>query len=325
MLRAVRAFFDARGYIEVDTPLLSSDIVVDAWLEPFVCEWLPEPTRWAQPGASPRFLQTSPEFAMKRLLAAGAQAIYQLGKVFRNGECGRRHNPEFTMLEWYRVHDDHFAQMTVVEDLVRTVCRDAALKPRGCTPADFHDSFERLSYDDAFARHAGQPVLHRPLTELHDLARRHRLTPPPSLAGDDRDGWLNWLLAELVEPKLGLDRPMFLWGYPATQAALAQTSRRADGVEIAHRFELYVDGVELCNGYHELRDPDVLRRRIGEQSALRAAAGLRPLPPSSRLLDAMESGLPPCAGVALGFDRLLMLATGAASIDEVIAFPFDRA
>jgi hypothetical protein len=121
LLRTVREFFDARGYFEVDTPLLSADIVVDAWLEPFVCEWLAEPTCWSAPGTSPRYLQTSPEFAMKRLLAAGADAIYQLGKVFRNGETGGRHNPEFTMVEWYRCGDDHFAQMAVVEELVRDV------------------------------------------------------------------------------------------------------------------------------------------------------------------------------------------------------------
>jgi lysyl-tRNA synthetase class 2 len=161
--------------------------------------------------------------------------------------------------------------------------------------------------------------------DLHSLATRHRLTPPPGLAADDRDGWLNWLLAELVEPRLGFDRPVFLWGYPATQAALAQTSRRDDGVEIAHRFELYLDGVELCNGYHELLDAAVLRERIREQAALRAVAGLRPLPATSRLLDAMDAGLPPSTGVALGFDRLMMLAVGSRTIDDVIPFPFARA
>jgi len=339
LLRVTREFFDARGYFEVDTPLLSADIVVDAWLEPFVCEWLPEPTRWQSNDSSLRFLQTSPEFAMKRLLAAGADGIYQLGKAFRNGETGRRHNPEFTLLEWYRVGDDHFAQMDVVEAFVRTFFAEVSRNARSSEWSDSSSArsapqsrrvaanrrFERLTYDDAFARHAGQPVLNCGVTELHALAAKYRLMPPPGLAPDDRDGWLNWLLAELVEPHLGVDHPTFLWGYPASQAALAQTSRRDDGVDIAHRFELYIDGVELCNGYHELLDPHVLRERIREQSALRAAAGLRPLLPTNRLLAAMEHGLPPCAGVALGFDRLMMLAVGATSIDEVIAFPFDRA
>jgi lysyl-tRNA synthetase class 2 len=329
LLRTVREFFDAHGYWEVDTPLLSADIVVDAWLEPFVCHWLPDPAQWPN-GGEPRFLQTSPEFAMKRLLAAGADAIYQLGKAFRNGETGRRHNPEFTLLEWYRLHDDHFAQMRLVEQLVRAVFAAAAAfdgpnsarRPRGRLAAH---SFACLTYDEAFARHAGRPVLKATLSELRQLAAQHRLIPPPGLADDDRDGWLNWLLAELVEPHLGIDHPTFVWGYPASQAALAQTSRRPDGVEIAHRFELYIDGVELCNGYHELLDAEVLRQRIQEQAALRAAAGLRPLPATNRLLSAMEAGLPPCCGVALGFDRLLMLAVGARSIEEVIPFPFSRA
>jgi len=290
---------------------------VDAWLEPIVVEDRRDPQAWRLPAEHVRYLQTSPEFAMKRLLAAGCTAIYQLGKVFRHGETGRRHNPEFTMLEWYRVGDTLDDQMAVVEELVCRVMNHAGRSlPR---------PFERLSYDEAFRRHAGCGVLSAPVTALQQLAAQHRLTPPPGLESNDRDGWLNWLLAELVEPHLGVDHPTFLWGYPASQAALAQTSRRDDGVDIAHRFELYIDGVELCNGYHELLDPHVLRERIREQSALRAAAGLRPLLPTNRLLAAMEHGLPPCAGVALGFDRLMMLAVGATSIDEVIAFPFDRA
>lgn len=329
LLRTVREFFDARGYWEVDTPLLSAEIVVDAWLEPFACQWLPEPNRWATE-AEWRYLQTSPEFAMKRLLAAGADAIYQLGKVFRNGESGRQHNPEFTLLEWYRLYDDHFAQMKVVENLVRTVfsvvqASDLPGKPPRLERVLNSPGFACLTYDEVFDRYAGRPVLGATLTDLHQLARQHQLVPPPGLSEHDRDGWLNWLLAELVEPHLGHDLPTFVWGYPASQAALAQTSRRADGIEIAHRFELYLDGVELCNGYHELQNPDELRQRIQRQAALRAAAGLRLLPTHSRLLAAMEAGLPPCAGVALGFDRLMMLAVGAQTIDEVIPFPFARA
>jgi lysyl-tRNA synthetase class 2 len=327
LLQAVRRFFDDRGYLEVDTPLLSADVVIDAWIEPFVCRWLPDAARW-QSGGEPRYLQTSPEAAMKRLLAAGADRIYQLGKVFRNGEAGRRHNPEFTLLEWYRRGDDHLAQMAFVEEFVRAFFAAAAetieLPPRRAALAE-HQSFERLSYNEAFARYAGAPVLSASQPELHELARRHRLSPPPSLSAADRDGWLNWLLAELVEPHLGRDRPVFLWGYPASQAALAVTGAGPDGIETAHRFELYFDGVELCNGYHELCDAEVLRARQQEQAALRAAAGLRPLPVESRLLEAMQAGLPDCAGVALGFDRLLMVACGARCLDDVLAFPFDRA
>ncbi|MDP1798704.1 MAG: EF-P lysine aminoacylase EpmA [Planctomycetaceae bacterium] len=331
LMRSVREFFDRRGYWEVDTPLLSAEIVVDAWLEPFACAWLPEPTQWQSTASSLRYLQTSPEFAMKRLLAAGAEAIYQFGKVFRNGETGHRHNPEFTMIEWYRVGDDHHAQMEVTEALVRTVITHARQRLTVSSRTARVDavlagpSFLRMSYDDAFAAATGVKPLTAGTSELHHLAERKQLTPPPGLDAEDRDGWLNWLLAELIEPHLGRDIPVFLCDYPASQAALAKTHRRDDGVEVAHRFELYIDGMEFCNGYHELTDAAILRERIIAQSALREAAGYRPLPRDSRLLDAMDVGLPESAGVALGFDRLMMFAVGADKIDDVIPFPFDRA
>ena len=158
------------------------------------------------------------------------------------------------------------------------------------------------------------------------MAAQHKLVPPPSLDEYDRDGWLNWLLAELVEPHLGRERPTFLYNYPASQAALARVSQPQPGAPlVAERFELYIDGVELCNGYHELTDPTALRDRIREQLAIRAAAGLRPLPAESRLLAAMDAGLPASSGNALGVDRLVMLALCQTCLADVIAFPFDRA
>ena len=330
----IRRFFDEAGYLEVETPLLSADIVVDAWLEPFVADFHSLPQHWDRAG-QPRYLQTSPEFAMKRLLAAGATAIYQLGKVFRNGEIGQRHNPEFTMVEWYCVGDDHHAQMRFTELLVQSVfaraeqllnaSNDPGLQ-RLFTRVANTEGFERLAYDEAFEHHAGRRVLETPLCELRALAQARNLVPPPGLEDHDRDGWLNWLLAELVEPHLGRDRPTFLYNYPASQAALARTNvTHPGGPAVAERFELYIDGVELCNGYHELTDPAILRERILEQSLLRADAGLRPLPPTSRLLDAMDQGIPASSGNALGVDRLIMLALGKSSLAEVIAFPFDRA
>lgn len=333
LLASARRYFDECGYWEVETPLVSADTVVDAWLEPFVTDWTPIPQDWRRRAEPPRYLQTSPEFAMKRLLIAGAEAIYQICKAFRNGERGGRHNPEFTMIEWYRVGDDHRAQMTVVEELVRTVCTAAEqeLTARGrAVPERVRrllagPSFARWTYDEAFARTIGTPVLRLSTAELATLAAAQRLTPPPGLAADDRDGWLNFLLAELVEPRLGGDVPVFIEDYPASQAALAVTRTRRDGAEVAERFELYIDGVELCNGYHELADAAVLRSRNAAQADLRARDGFRPLPQESRLLRALERGLPPSAGVALGFDRLVMLAVGARTIDDVIAFPFDRA
>jgi lysyl-tRNA synthetase class 2 len=321
LLRAVRAFFDGRGYFEVDTPLLSHDRAIDPHLAPFVVE----------DRAGPLYLQTSPEFAMKRLLAAGSGAIYQMGHVFRAGELGTRHNPEFTMIEWYRAGDTHVEQMQVVEDLVGAVFR-AALEARGSAAGSPPDAdanrlpavpFRRTSYRDAFVRHAGCDAMLFGPDELAALARSRHVAIPESLKAADRDGWLNLLLAELVEPNLGIDRPEFVFDYPASQAALARIRR--ENRPVAERFELYLHGIELCNGYHELTDSGELRRRIDAESQRRVADGEAPLSPSSRLLAAMDAGLPACAGVALGFDRLMMLASGATSVTEVLPFPFDRA
>lgn len=319
-----RGYFQQHGYWEVETPILSQEMILDAWLEPFVAEFLTDASRW-QTGGEPRYLQTSPEAHMKRLLAAGADAIYQFSRVFRNGESGRLHNPEFTMLEWYRVGDDHFAQMDFVEALVRMLF-EASAEWRSTNDVHLRDAFERLEYDEAFARYAGQRVLDRATVELHGIAADRKLSPPVGLHHNDHDGWLNFLLAELVEPQLGRGRPTFLHAYPPSQAALARTAPLRPGApETAERFELYLNGVEVCNGYHELTDPAVLKQRMQDQAALRAAAGLRPLPASNRLLEAMQRGLPASCGVALGWDRLAMLCLGLDSITDVIPFPFDRA
>jgi lysyl-tRNA synthetase class 2 len=252
---------------------------------------------------------------MKRLLAAGAQAIYQLSHVFRAAERSERHNPEFTMLEWYRVGDTHQEQMAETEDLLSVLFPLAGKS----LPRPFH----RVSYQHAFERELGVDPLRAPTAELIEVARRRELPVPQSLATDDRDGWLNCLLALLVEPKLGVDRPEFVFDYPASQGALARL--RSGDPPVAERFELYLRGVELCNGYHELTDPVELRGRITRESDRRRSEGQPALPGNSRLLSAMEHGLPPCAGTALGFDRVLMLATDSTSIDQILPFAWDRA
>lgn len=335
LLTALRQFFAEAGYWEVETPLLSRDVVVDAWLEPFVVS--PEPhsgksNQTGEPDGAKLFLQTSPEFAMKRLVAAGAQAIYQVTRAFRAGERGRYHNPEFTMVEWYRVADTYHEQMTFVEQLVDRVFSAARLmRERGEWKPDTAGEhltgvgapYKRLTYDAAFEMYAGVKVLDLTSEQLASLGRERGVGAPETLHNDDRDGWLNLLLAELVEPHLGQEHPTFLYDYPASQAALAQI--RQATTPVAERFELYIAGIEICNGYQELTDPAELRARIQQQSAIRAQAGLRPLPAESRLLSAMEVGLPDCAGVALGFDRLAMLALGLHSLAEVMSFPIDRA
>jgi lysyl-tRNA synthetase class 2 len=306
-LERVRGFFKERGFLEVETPILSHDIVVDRHLDPFTTLLNADPRRPAD--GERLFLQTSPEFAMKRLLAAGAQAIYQITRAFRNGgERGRLHNPEFTIVEWYRVGDGLREGMRLLADF------SELLLERG--------SAEIVSYRDAFQQHVGVEPHTANIAELVSAANCKKVIVPSGLSGD-RDGLLNLLLVELVEPQLGRGRPSILFDYPASQAALARV--RHDPYPVAERFELYVDGIELANGYHELLDAATLRQRNAISNRQRMADGKPPLPEESRLLAAMEAGLPACTGVALGFDRVVMISAGAQSIDEVIAFPIERA
>lgn len=324
LLSAVRRFFDERGYWEVETPLLSHDVCVDTWLDP-LCVTRPDPTR-----VRPMFLQTSPEFGMKRLLAAGADAIYQVTRSFRRGEMGRLHNPEFTIVEWYRVQSNIAAQMDLVEELVRTVQAVAERTPNlpgdavaGEGAAGTPARFERLSYDEAFERFAGQRVLSATPDELAALAQRHNVPVPAGFPVDDRDVWLNLLLASVVEPRLAELGGVFIYDYPASQAALARL--RCDQPPVAERFELYLHGIELCNGYQELTEAAELATRMRHHAERRRSGGLDELPTNSRLLEAMRHGLPECAGVALGFDRLAMWALRATAITDVLTFPWPRA
>jgi len=311
LLRRLRAFFEDRGFLEVETPILSADTVVDRHLDPFF-------TEFSEGSGRPRrlWLQTSPEFAMKRLLADAhskhdqrGEAIYQVTRAFRLGEQGPLHNPEFTMAEWYRIGDGPDDGMRLTSDLC-----DALL---GRGPAD------RVSYAEAFEQHVGLNPHTAEVEALASAARKHGVEPPESLSAADRDGWLDLLLVERVQPHLGRHRPVLLYDYPASQAALARV--RPETPPVAERFELYVSGIELANGYHELLDPAELRRRNAQANTQRRADGKSTLPEQSRLLAAMEAGLPAAVGVSLGFDRVVMLAAGAKRLDEVLAFPLDRA
>jgi lysyl-tRNA synthetase class 2 len=319
ILAAIRAFFAARGVLEVETPVLSAATVTDLHLASFA-------TTYRGPGAPAGrclYLQTSPEFAMKRLLAAGSGPIFQLAKSFRDAEVGERHNPEFTMLEWYRPGFDHHQLMDEMDALLATVL---ASRPA-----------ERLGWGEAFRCHVGVDGHRATAAELAAAAEQHGLGSVAGLgtSEQDRDAWLHLLMATVVEPLLGgrdasgALRPTFLYDFPATQAALAQV-RPADAARglpaVAERFEVYVAGVELANGFHELADAVEQRRRFTADLAARAAAGLPAVPLDEHLLAALASGgFPPCAGVALGVDRLVMIALGARSISEVLAFPVDRA
>ncbi|MFO1433577.1 MAG: EF-P lysine aminoacylase EpmA [Candidatus Competibacteraceae bacterium] len=305
LLAQVRGFFAERGVMEVDTPALSGAAVTDPHLHSFV-------TTVSATGPV-LYLQTSPEFPMKRLLAAGCGCIYQIAKVFRNGESGRLHNSEFSLLEWYRLGFDVARLMAEVAELVTALLPDRLSLQ---TP-------EHLSYGAAFERYLGLDPHTASVAELAACAATQALQAPPGMPPDDPNPWLDLLLSHCIEPRLGQGRLSFIYDYPAAQAALARV--RPGQPPVAERFELYLNGIELANGFHELSDPVEQRRRFERDNRQRVACGLPPLPLDERLLAALESGLPDCAGVALGFDRLVMIAAGKTCLQEVSSFPFERA
>ncbi|KGK41856.1 poxB regulator PoxA [Nitrincola sp. A-D6] len=302
LLAQLRAFFAQRDVMEVDTQILSHCAVSDPFIDSIVAQYQ------AVPGGPSQsvYLQTSPEYAMKRLLAAGSGAIYQLGKVFRNGESGRRHNPEFTLLEWYRPGFGLSQLMDEVETLV------AAVLP--------HKTWRRIAYRDLFMQTLRLDPFLADVASLRDFCRQHI---EAAFEDDDRDTWLNLLMSHLIEPQL--QGAVFVHSYPPTQAALAKVCTLADGSRVAERFELYVDGLELANGYHELADAQeqAVRLQADQQQRHRLALPERPL--ETRLIQALEQGLPDCSGVALGVDRLLMCQLDAQTIAEVLPFSFERA
>lgn len=306
LLKATRVFFDERGYTEVETPSLSSDIVVDAHLDPFEV---------SSPGDDQsRFLQTSPEAAMKRLLAAGSGSIFQITKSFRMGEVGRLHNPEFTMIEWYGVATSWRDQIKLTSELIRHLGKTAGDDASGDW---WKQDFRLSSYEEVFEREAGTSILDKTDSQLCEAAYKLELSVDPETLS--RDDLLNQILAEVIEPRLGTSAPEFLHDYPISQAALAVEN--PNDSRTACRFELYVDGLELCNGYEELTDPEELQSRDNSQNNKRGDRRANDLPGAKRMLAAMQSGLPQCSGVALGFDRLLMALTGKRTISDVIPFP----
>lgn len=302
LLETVRAFFRERDVLEVETPAASAATVTDVQIESL--QLTGTPARW---------LQTSPEYPMKRLLAAGSGDIYQLCRVFRAGELGALHNPEFTMVEWYRLGMDLPAIMAETAALAGALLRAGG---RAGVPV------EMLSYVEAFRRELDCDPLAVPQEQLATLASAHGLAAS-SVAGATRDALLDFLVATRVGPRLGRGCLTCLHHFPAAQAALAQLDQ-ADP-RTALRFELYAEGVELANGYVELADPAEQRRRFTADLAERRRRGLAEPAMDERLLAALTHGLPACAGVALGFDRVVMLALGAARIAEVMAFPWERA
>lgn len=301
LIAAIRQFFAERQVMEVDTPAMSHATVTDIHLHTFQTEFV-------GPGyadGSKLFFMTSPEFHMKRLLAAGSGCIYQINKAFRNEENGRYHNPEFTMLEWYRVGFDHHKLMDEMDDLLQLVLKCGAA--------------QRMTYQQAFIDVLGVCPLEGSMAELKAAASKLGLSDIAE-PEEDRDTLLQLLFSVGVENKIGQDVPAFVYDFPASQAALAKINPQDH--RVADRFEVYFKGIELANGFHELDNPKEQLARFEQDNAKRIEMGLKPQPIDYHLISALEAGLPDCAGVALGIDRLIMLALGCDHIDQVTAFPF---
>ena len=301
MLKDIRAFFDAREIMEVETPLLASSGTTDPHIESLQTVFRDQSY----------YLNTSPEYAMKRLLASHAVAIYQICKAFRDDELGPMHNPEFTMLEWYRPNFDMHQLMDEVEALIGVLADDSL------------DSFSRLSYGQVFEKYANLNPHLATANDCLECARQYDIEQPVGL-DEQKDEWLDWLLTQLVLPSLPVDQFTFIYDYPASQCALARLAENDEGIMVASRFELFYGDTELANGFHELADTGEQRRRFETDNETRVAEKQSVVKIDEHLLTALESGLPDCSGVALGVDRLLMVLANKTSIDEVLTFPWSR-
>lgn len=341
LYRELRAFFDERDFVEVSTPTLSRDVVVDRFVESIPVAvsrcWQErdalvarrfDDAETARRMAETFYLQTSPEFAMKRLVASGMDAIYQLAPAFRRGDRGTTHNVEFTMLEWYRVGDDYPTGRRFLADLFEGVAR-AFYERTSVAPQPWSKrrAIER-SFGDVFFDATGLDPHRCAVDDLRRYADRRQIAYPDAYVELDgattRDDWIDLVFSEAVQPSLGFDAPIILYDYPASQSQLARVAV-VDGRAVSRRFEAFVNGLELANGYDELLDSSVLRDRIGVVSEERRRDGSCELPRESRLLAAMDAGLPPCSGCALGVDRLLCALLGTNRIDDVVAFPIEIA
>lgn len=303
---AIRGFFAERDVLEVETPILS----VAGNTDPNIASFSLEFSGRTDGAPRTRWLRTSPEYPLKRLLAAGVGDCYELGRVFRDGEAGGRHNPEFTMLEWYRVGWDHQRLIDEAVALVRTAL---ALAGRDA-------EVEKIAYRDLYRRHLDIDSANATPAQMRSAMGDIDIAPE----GLTRDDWLDLLMTHRIQPYFAPDRLLAIYDYPASQCALARI--RADDPPVAERFELYLGSLELANGYHELADAAEQRNRFQRDLSVREQRGA-PLPPiDERLLAALENGgLPDCAGVALGMDRLLMAMLGTGRIGDAVTFAFERA
>lgn len=304
ILKKIREFFAKKDVLEVETPLLCHSSIGDPNILSFSTKFIPFGE--SESKGTTLYLQTSPEFALKRLLAAGFPSIYQICKAFRNGEIGSKHNPEFTILEWYRLGFDHHMLMREMDEFLQFVIST----PKG----------EKISYHEAFQKYLDIDIFTISSEELFLLAKNKGIFVDDQLSFDDL---LELLMTKFIEPNLGKNCPTFLYDFPASQAALSRIS--PEDSRIASRFEVYINGVELANGFHELKVEAEQRCRFEEYLAERSRRHIELIPIDERFLAALKNGLPDCAGVALGIDRLLMSVTKRANIAEVLTFSTQNA
>lgn len=310
IINKIRQFFLEREVVEVDTPQLSAYGVTDVFLDTFQTNFLHSAQLSAQDEvAQCLHLQTSPEFAMKRLLASGYQSVYQLCKAYRNEPYGRFHNPEFTMLEWYRIGYDHFALMEEVEQLLLLILN--------C------DGAERISYQRLFIQYVEIDPLDCSLEDLKHVLVKYDKWSSWMKAEVEKDTFLQLIFTEIIEPQIGLSSPCFVYDFPSSQASLAKLS--SEDPRVAQRFECYFKGVELVNGFNELTSANEQRVRFEQDNLKRAELGKDIINIDDNFINALSAGLPDCAGVALGVDRLVMLALNKKHIRDVLTFDINQA
>ena len=316
MSKNIRAFFDARDVIEVETPLLSQFATTDPHLDSFQSCFREQPC----------FLNTSPEYAMKRLLSTLHKPIYQIGKAFRDDELGANHNPEFTMLEWYQPAYDDEQLMDEMEALIQTIAKQSSNKCLLASESSCSGNsglrFKRLSYQQAFELAAGINPHTTTVAECYQVAIDNKVSIPQglTLAEEELNDWLDWLLTQLILPSFNNEGFVFIYDYPVSQCALAKIALNQQQIPVAKRFELFFDEVELANGFYELTDAETQLARFEADNLRRVAIGKAPVRIDENFIAALNHGLPECSGVALGLDRLLMVLCGFSDIRQVLSF-----